>query len=240
MALIEWDKIDTTALVRMVNNENKMDLAFSEEMLQICDAVLADESVKAMVLSSSDAKFFSMGVHVKWLEGRLREGDTASAKKFLFNMQDVFKRILLMPVPVIAAINGHAFGNGSIICCACDFRFMRSDKGYFGFPEIDLNIPFLPSMFLWLQRAVPHPLFNNMILTGRRVSALELEKHGVIEKACKNGKELMTDALNFAETFDKGRPIFGELKRRMNQNIINVMETEDKPLLDALALFAKN
>jgi enoyl-CoA hydratase/carnithine racemase len=240
MAIIEWEKVNNAALVSMTNNKNRMDLTFAEEMLRIFDEVLADASVKSMVLTSSDAKFFSMGVHVDWLEERLRENDTSSAKKFLFGMQEVFKKILLMPLPVIAAINGHAFGNGSIICCACDFRFMRSDRGYFGFPEIDLNIPFLPSMLLWLQRTIPHRLFNSMALTGRQVTAPELEKHGVIEKACKDSTELMEEALRFAGTFVKGRKIFGELKRRMNQHIITVMEVEDRPLLEALSLFIKD
>ncbi|MFO7570630.1 MAG: enoyl-CoA hydratase/isomerase family protein [Smithellaceae bacterium] len=239
MALIEWKKVERTALVTMTNNQNKMDLHFASEMLRIFDEVLADESLKALVLTSSDAKFFSMGVHVDWLMERLRENDTASAKKFLFDMQEVFKKILLMPLPVIAAINGHAFGNGSIICCACDFRFMRSDRGYFGFPEVDINIPFLPSMLLWIPRVIPHALFHNMALTGRQVNANELAKHGVIEKACKDSQELIDEALRFAGTFDKGRKIFGELKRRMNQHIIHIMETEDRPLLDSLALFVK-
>lgn len=239
MTLIELEKAGKTALVKMTNHQNKMDLNFAEEMLRIFDEVLADPSLKSLVLTSSDAKYFSMGVHLDWLNGRLHENDTASAKKFLFGMQEVFKKILLMPIPVIAAINGHAFGNGSIICCACDFRFMRSDRGYFGFPEVDINIPFLPSMLLWLRRAIPHPLFNNMALSGRQVNASELAQHGVIEKACKDSQDLMEEALRFAGTFDKGRHIFGELKRRMNQHIIDVMETEDRPLLDSLTLFVK-
>lgn len=237
MPIMEWKKVSSTALVRMTNHENKMDLTFAQEMSRIFDEVLADESVKAMVLTSSDEKFFSMGVHVEWLEQRLREKDTAAAKGFLFGMQAIFKQILLMPIPVVAAINGHAFGNGSIICCACDFRFMRSDKGYFGFPEVDLNIPFLPSMFLWLQRAIPHALFHRMVLSGQRVSAPELEKYGVLEKACQDGEALLAEALEFAGRIDKGRKIFGELKRRMHQHIIDVMETEDRQLIDSLSLF---
>ncbi len=237
MALIELEKAGKIAIVKMINQQNKMDIVFAEEMLNILNEVWADASLKSLVLTSNDAKFFSMGVNVEWLNERLRENDTASAKQFLFSMQEVFKKILLMPVPVIAAINGHAFGNGSIICCACDFRFMRKDRGYFGFPEVDINIPFLPSMLLWLRRAIPHALFNNMALSGRQVTASELAEHGVIEKASADSRELMEDALCFADTFDKGRQIFGELKRRMNQQIIDVMETEDRPLLEALKLF---
>lgn len=240
MDRIEWEKVNNAALVKMINNKNRMDLTFAEQMQEIFAKVLSDTSVTSMILTSSDEKFFSMGVHVDWLEERLRENDTVSVKKFLFGMQEVFKQILLMPIPVIAAINGHAYGNGSIICGACDFRFMRSDRGYFCFPEIDLNIPFLPSMFLWLQRAIPHALFNSMALTGRPVTALELEKHAVIEKACKDSSELMEETLLFAGTFDKGRKIFGELKKRMNQHIVTVMETEDQPLLESLSLFVKD
>ena len=76
----------------MTNNQNKMDLSFAEEMLRIFDDVLADESLKSLVLISSDAKFFSMGVHVDWLTERLRENDTASVKKFLFGMQEVLRK----------------------------------------------------------------------------------------------------------------------------------------------------
>lgn len=236
MAVIEWEKCNKVALVKMTNNKNSMDLTFAEEILRIFGEVLADESIKSLVLTSNDDKFFSLGVHVEWLMDRFRENDTASIKKFLFSMQDVFKNILLMPVPVIAAINGHAYGNGSVMCCACDFRFMRSDRGYFCFPEVDVNIPFLPSMLIWIQRTLPNALFNSMALTGRQVIAPELEQHGVIEKACKDNDELMEEALRFAETFDKGRKIFGELKRRMNRHIVTVMETEDRPLLDSLSV----
>jgi len=59
-------------------------------------------------------------------------------------MNDLFKKLLLYPMPVIAAINGHAFGNGALLSCTCDFRFMRSDKGFFCFPEVDVSIPSFP------------------------------------------------------------------------------------------------
>ncbi len=52
---------------------------------------------------------------------KIQEKDHDTVKAFMYDMNRIFKRLLLFPVPVIAAINGHAFGNGAIVSCACDF-----------------------------------------------------------------------------------------------------------------------
>ena len=142
-----------------------------------------------------------------------------------------------MPVPVIAAINGHAFGNGAMLACTCDFRFMTKDKGFFCFPEVDISIPFLPGMIEFVRKAIPEYKFNEMILSGKRVGAQELQDSHVIVKASENKEELMEDALAFAGTFMKKRRIFGELKKRMHKDIIRVMEPEDIEQTASLNLF---
>lgn len=234
--VLTWEKNKNTAIITMNNGKNRMDLVFVEELKKAFDEIIADASVKSVIITSSDEKFFSMGVNVDWVMERFKENDREAVKDFLYGVSDIFKRILLMPVPVIAAINGHAYGNGSIITCACDFRFMTSDRGYFCFPEVDINIPFLPGMLLWLQRLFPFPLFNDMALSGRTVTAPELEKNGIITKACNDKNHLMEEALSFAERFDKGRAVFGEIKKRMNKNIIQTIETEDALLVESLTL----
>ena len=76
----------------------------------------------------------------------------------------IFKRLLEFPVPVVAAINGHAFGNGAILTCACDFRFMRKDKGFFCFPEVDVSIPFLPGMIGFVRKAIPESVPKRFVV----------------------------------------------------------------------------
>ena len=142
-----------------------------------------------------------------------------------------------MPVPVIAAINGHAFGNGAMLACTCDFRFMKKDKGFFCFPEVDISIPFLPGMIAFVRKAIPEYKFNEMILSGKRVVAQELEDSHVIVKASADNEELLKDAVAFARTFMKKRGIFGALKKRMHTDIIRIMETEDIKIIDSLAIF---
>ena len=237
MAIADWKKEGTVAVLTLCNGANTQNLDFAVRMNEIFDEVLADKDVHALVITSNDPKNFSQGIDIEWLGQRLQEKDFEVIKTFMYAMNRVFKRLLQMPLPTIAAINGHAFGNGAMLACACDFRFMKKDRGFFCFPEVDISIPFLPGMIAFVRKAMPEYKFNELKLTGKRVGADELAAHHVIEKASENLEELMADSLAFAATFQKKRGIFGEHKKRMHKSVIEVMETQDKVFIDDLNLF---
>jgi len=238
MSVVELTMDETVAVITMNNEENAQNLDFATQMCQAVDNAVADESVTAIIITSASEKFFSVGVDLAWMMGRFEDQDLDSMRAFLYAMNDLFKKILLAPVPVIAAISGHAFGNGAILSCTCDFRFMKSDRGYFCFPEVDVDIPFLPGMIAFVEKAIPYYKFNEMKLSGRRVGAAELEEHHVIEKACADQAELMAGAMAYAKTFNKKRGIFGEHKRRLHKHIIEIMDTEDKEYIEPLNMTA--
>jgi len=238
MAVVEFETRGKIAVITMTNGENRQNPAFAKAMLGALDQAEADRGVKALVITSSDEKNWSQGVDLNFLNAALKDKRHDEIKGFMFDMNTVFSRLLLAPFPVIAAINGHAFGNGAMLACACDFRFMRADRGYFCFPEVDVSIPFLPGMIEFVKTAVPYYRFNEMKLTGRRVTAAELEADHVIEAACPDAAATLEAALEFAGTFNKARPIFAEHKRRLHTHILEVMEAKDRPLIETLQLMA--
>ncbi len=239
MAVIDWEKDESVAIISMCNGANKQNLDFVAAMNKCFDEILEDKEIFSIVLTSSDEKNFCQGIDVEWLGQKMNDKDFDSIKSFMYGMNDIFKRILLAPVPVIAAINGHAFGNGAMLACTCDYRFMKKDKGFFCFPEVDISIPFLPGMIAFVRKAIPEFKFNEMILTGKRAGAQELEDSHAIVKASDNKEALMADTLAFARTFTKKRGIFGELKKRMHKDIIRIIDTEDKKFIDSLQLFVE-
>ncbi|AGP81268.1 MULTISPECIES: enoyl-CoA hydratase/isomerase family protein [Alteromonas] len=227
---------DHVATLTMKNGENRHNPLFAKEMLSALDTIKSNEDCKALVITSNDEKCFSLGIDTDWLMSAMKAARTEEIKQFMYDMDDVFKTLLLYPLPVIAAINGHAFGNGAILACACDFRFMRADKGFFCFPEVDLSIPFLPGMIEFVKKAMPYYRFNEMKLSGRRVSGKELEDDHVVEKAYDSQASLIEGAVNYAKTFDKKRSIFAEHKKRLHKHIIHTINIENKPMIEALTL----
>ena len=229
MSIMNWTKDETVAIITMTNGENRQNLTFAKALNAMLDEIIADKTITALIITSNDPKNFSQGIDVEWIMGQMQKDEHQPVTDFINEMDVVFKKLLLYPIPVIAAINGHAFGNGSIVACACDFRFMRSDKGFFCFPEVNISIPFRWGMNAFVKKAIPLHILSQMQLTGNRFTAAELEKHNIIVKACANQEELMATAIAFAKTFQKKRTIFGELKRRLYADIIKVLDDDFMP-----------
>jgi enoyl-CoA hydratase/carnithine racemase len=240
MPVVTWKKENWTAVVEMCNGPNRMNRIFTEDMNACLDQIVEDTDVRAVILTSTDEKNFSQGIDVEWIGKKIHDRENETVMAFMYAMNRIFKRLLLFPVPVIAAINGHAFGNGAILSCACDFRFMKKDRGFFCFPEVDVGIPFLPGMIAFVRKAVPEYFFNRMILSGQRMAAQDLEAAHVIVNACDNQEKLMQEALVYAATFDKKQGIFVELKQRMHKDLIRTIDEEDPVYIDGLNLFVED
>ena len=236
MSLIEWKKVETVGIITMANGENRHNPEFVRDLLGAFDAIEGDPEISSVIITSSDPKNWSQGIDIQWISGAMARNDLQEIRDFMYGLNRIFTRILLYPMPVIAAINGHAFGDGSIMACACDFRFMKADRGYFCFPEIDISIPFLPGMLAIVRKAAPGHKLEELVFSGKRAVAAELEADHIIVKACENEEVLMREAMAFAKTFNKKRTIFGEMKKRMHRSIIEIMEKEDPIFIEPLEL----
>jgi E-phenylitaconyl-CoA hydratase len=107
--------------------------------------------------------------------------------------------------PMIAAVNGIAFGGGMEICLACDIR-IASEKATFGLPEVTLGL--IPA---WggtqrLPRMIPRAKAAEMLLTGRPIDAQEAYRIGLVNKVVPPA-ELMPAAMQMAELLCKPAPL---------------------------------
>ncbi|MCG6878400.1 MAG: enoyl-CoA hydratase/isomerase family protein [Deltaproteobacteria bacterium] len=232
MPAIEWALEEKIAVVTLNDGENRFNPPFIEGFLESLDRIEAETDACTLVVTSSHEKIFSNGIDLDWLVPYIQKGDTDTAKSFFYGINRLFKRLLIYPMPTVCAISGHAFAGGAILTCAFDFRFMRSDRGFFCLPEIDLGIPFLPGMIALLLKAIPRYKMEELQYTGRRATAEELEAHHVITKAY-HLDDLMNAVMTFAGGLNKRREIVSEMKQRMYRQIVHVLDVEDPPVIES-------
>ena len=232
MVPIEYRLDERVAVMTMKSGENRFNPEFLEAFEGFLDEIEHRTEATALLVKSAHEKIWSNGLDLEWLRSESVQDPDAGAR-ISQRLTRFLRRLLTYPLITVAAINGHAFAGGAIMACAFDFRFMRTERGYFCFPGVDLGIALLPGMDAILKKALPTPLLLEAQLTGRRYTAPELEALRVVVKACPVD-DLLSEALAFAKSQNKARETLRTMKAVTFNNILWVMETEDPAFLETL------
>ena len=139
MAKLDLKLEDKVAVLTMDEDDNKLNLDMCNSFLAMLDKIEEQTDALTLVVKSAHEKIWYNGFDTDWVSERLQAGDREIVKKFLLKDIELRKRILTYPMITIAAINGHVFG-GAVLSCCFDFRFMRSDRGFFCIPAVDPRI----------------------------------------------------------------------------------------------------
>ena len=231
MPLIEYALDGSVAILTMSSGENRFNMTFIHDFLHAMDDIEQNTGVDALVVKSAHDKIFCNGIDLDWLRPIAQAGDASAIKDFCYAFNRLLRRILLYPMPTIAAITGHAFAGGAIMTCCFDFRFMRSDRGFFCFPEVDLGIPFWPGMVAMVKKAIPAYKLDELYYLGTRLTGSQCEEHRIVVKSYPID-ELMPAVMAFAKSLKKNRKYYLAQKERMNAPIIKIIDEEDPLILD--------
>lgn len=139
---------------------------------------VVDHSGPAALVTTGRGKFFSNGLDLDWVGAHPEE-----MLPYVEQVQDLLARVLSLPVPTIAAVNGHAFGAGTMLALAHDYRIMRADRGYFCLPEVDISIPFTPGMGALIQSRLAPQTAHEAMTTGRRYGGEQAAAAGIVDEA---------------------------------------------------------
>ena len=223
MAKFEYEMDEHVAVVTMNSGENRFNFPFFKGFSEILDKIEHDTDASVLVVKSAHEKIWSNGIDLDWLGPAVAEEGLELRNKFLVEMYRFLKRLLTYPMLTIAAITGHAFAGGAFLSFTHDFRFMRSDRGWLCFPEVDIGIPLGPVFTAISKRAVPMYKFEEMQYTGKRLTAQECEEHHIIMKAC-HLDDLMNEVLTFAKTLKKDRGMIQQMKLETHKELLTVID----------------
>lgn len=163
-------------VLRFDDGENRFTPGFLDEFTKALDAVEATEGPGALVTTGT-GRFYSNGLDLDGLGA-----DPAGLGPYLDRVHGLFARLLTLPMPTVAAINGHAFAAGAMLAVAHDHLVMRADRGYFCVPEVDLGLPFTPGMAALLQARLSRVTAHEAMVTGRRYGGEDARAAGIVHR----------------------------------------------------------
>ena len=174
--MIDLQREEEVFVLRLDDNENRFSPAFLDGLSAALDTVEAAEGPRALVTVGT-GKFYSNGLDLGWVSQ-----DAERWGPYLDRIHRLYARVLRLPMPTVAAVNGHAFAGGGMLALAHDFRVMRADRGYFCLPEVDLGLGFSPAMAALIQARLPLNTAHEAMVTGRRYGGEEARDAGIVQQ----------------------------------------------------------
>ena len=160
-----------------------------------------DAQTRVLIITGDGEKSFVAGADISEM-AHLNE---PQGQEFGHLGAQVFRRIELLPIPVIAAVNGFALGGGCELAMACDIR-IASSKAKFGQPEVGLGIIPGFSGTYRLPKLIGQGYAKEMIYTGKVIRADEALRIGLVN-AVYEPEELMGKAMEMAAMMLKNAAI---------------------------------
>jgi enoyl-CoA hydratase len=183
ITLTKSDEGIITLTFNRPETRNSMTPAMGEEVVAAVEEIRGDPSVRVFVLTGA-GKAFSSGGDLSML-ARDSGAARGSGPSMAGSPRDFYTRYLAirrLPVPTIAAINGHAIGAGLCIALACDLRIAAADAKM-GMTFVKLGIHPGMGATYFLPRLVGTARAAELLLTGRIVDAAEAERLGLLTRA---------------------------------------------------------
>jgi len=195
------------------------------ELINALELVSNDEKIYSVILTGNGTSFCAGG-DIEAMAKRLEFPAGEVAIKGWKRHQEIQRMITLlhnMPKPIIAAVNGPAFGLGADLALACDF-IIASINALFCWSYIDRAvIPDGGGMY-FLPRRVGVSTAKDLIYSARRVKPDEALKIGLIDR-CSEPDDLLSNAEKWANTYkDTAKPAFMLSKRIVNKSLESSLE----------------
>jgi len=144
-------------------------------LAEALDRLAGEPGLRAVVLTGAGERAFSAGADLE----EMRRLDPTSAEAFIRAVHAVCDRLLRLPLPVVARIQGPCLGAGLELALACDLR-IASEEAVLGLPEVRVGVPSVVEAYL-LAPTVGLGRARRLLLTGEALPASQALAMGLVD-----------------------------------------------------------
>ena len=217
MATVSAETRGAVGLARLDRPDarNALSPELMEELATLCERWDADEEIRCIVIAGGD-RWFAAGADIKVMATRSFQEVLASPSARFW------PRLAAIRTPLVAAVSGYALGGGCELALACDM-IVASETAEFGQPEILLGIIPGGGGTQRLARVMGKQRAMELVLTGRRIGAVEAASLGIATRIAPEDGWL-DSALELAATVAEQPPLAARLAKQA------VLAAEETPL----------
>ncbi len=209
-----------------------------QTLLDLFEKIEKDDSIRAILLTGA-GRAFSAGIDLDEVSHLFDDTMTMEqARAELNEMQELTRRMVNLPKPIISAINGVAVGVGAEVAISSDIR-IASQMASFEFAEVKRGLFETNGVMHRLPRLIGMGRAAQVMLTGERISAQSAMDMGLVTRVLPT-EMLMREALEIARSLAANAPISMRLVKQVlhksyDLDLESVMQLETEGTLECIA-----
>jgi enoyl-CoA hydratase len=217
MVLLQTSNHIALITLNLPDHKNEINLRMGQETDEICRRINQDNDIYVVIVTGSGSVFCNGNELQK--SGKIPpRGETETMQKY-----NIAAAVAAIEKPVIAAVNGNAFGEGLELALACDVR-IAAQNARFGLPEIAAGLIPSDGGSQSLPRIVGRGKALEMILTGETIDAAEALEIGLVTKIMP-AESLMPEVEALAKAMAAKAPVsLRYIKEAINKGLDLTME----------------
>jgi enoyl-CoA hydratase len=222
LLLIERNKNVCTLVLNRPEKKNSLSPELVETLLEKLEDLATDDSIRAVVITGFGDQAFCSGYDIRSLPTQPSENVRAKLKT-LNPVESLFKTIVNYPYPVIAMINGVAFGAGCELSICCDIR-IGADNIRMGMPPAKLGLVYPWTGLQRFIQVIGLKSTREIFFTGRTYDGIRLKEIGLVDYLVARD-ELVTFTYQMAEEIAANAP----LALKGTKSVLNLLLATAQP-----------
>jgi enoyl-CoA hydratase/carnithine racemase len=180
---------------------NAISRQLAADLLATCNALADRDDVWVVIVTGAGVRAFCAGADLK--ERRVLSPEERTAHTAA--IEAAAEALAALPMPTIAAVRGFALAGGAELAIACDLR-VAADDAIFGFPEVKIGIFPGAGGALRLPRIVGGGPARDLLFTGRRLTAAEAFRLGLVDRLT-SAESVLETAAELASSIAANAPL---------------------------------
>ena len=218
LLLIERNKNVCCLVLNRPDKKNSLSPELVETLLDTFEELAADDTVQAIVIRGVGDQAFCSGYDIRSLPTRIND-DVREKLKTLHPVESLFNKIINYPFPVIAMINGVAFGAGCELSACCDIR-IGADHIRMGMPPAKLGLAYPWTGLQRFIRVLGLKNTREIFYTARTYEGERLKELGLVDYLLP-AKDLETFTYQMAAEIAANAPLAVKGTKRILNLLLN-------------------
>lgn len=233
MRSIQLERVGQIAVLRIDRPPaNALDLDVANEFATVLEGIETADGVGALVITGVGS-CFSAGLDLK----AIPTYDHAQQQTMVMQVNRLFGGLYGLPLPTIAAVNGHSIAGGVILTLACDYRIGAEGDYKIGLAEVRVGVPFPVAAMSIVKSELSHPVARTMVLTARNSSPREALRMGILDEL-QPPELLLSRAMEVAQEMSAlPRAVYRRVKRELRGAALALIDdairNRKEPMLDS-------